>query len=113
MNFALDRKALQAVGGGPASPVGSPTSTYRRWCPASGTPTSIRSSARDLARARALARGNLRGAKAVFYATDAAFPMAIAQLAKQQLAEISLEIEVRPIPVHIASAAYLDALALT
>jgi ABC-type oligopeptide transport system substrate-binding subunit len=41
--------------------------------------------------------------------TDFALP-AIAQLAKQQLAQLGLEVEIRPVGVHSASAAYLDGL---
>ena len=38
-------------------------------------------------------------------------PLAVAQLARRQLAEIGLDITIKTIPVHIATAAYLDALA--
>ncbi len=65
----------------------------------------------DLQRARTLARGRLGGAKAVFYAPDFPLPMQTAQLVKQQLAKIGLDVEVRPVPLHIASAAYFDRLA--
>ena len=55
----------------------------------------------NLERARALARGNLRGGKAVLYSNNAPQPFAVAQAAKQQLAEIGLDVEVRgrsPVP---------------
>jgi peptide/nickel transport system substrate-binding protein len=49
----------------------------------------------NLERARALARGNLRGGKAVLYSNNGPQPFAVAQAAKQQLAEIGLDVEVR------------------
>jgi peptide/nickel transport system substrate-binding protein len=52
----------------------------------------------DLRRARALARGNTRGGKATLYAIDVPPQLAIAQLVKRQLAEIALDVDVRPIP---------------
>ncbi len=65
----------------------------------------------DLQRARALAAGNLRGGKAVLYVNSSPVPMAIGQLVKQQLAEIGLDVEVRGIPIHSATAAYFNKLA--
>jgi ABC-type oligopeptide transport system substrate-binding subunit len=65
----------------------------------------------DLQRARALADGNLRGGKAVLYTTDFQLPLAAARLAKQQLAAIGLEVDVKALPIHIATAAYLKRLA--
>ena len=47
----------------------------------------------------------------MFYASDFPFPLAVAQLVKRQLAEIGLTVEIRPVPVHIASAANFDTLA--
>jgi ABC-type transport system substrate-binding protein len=52
----------------------------------------------NLERARALARGNLRGEKAVLYVNNAAEPLAVAQATKQQLAEIGLDVELKPLP---------------
>jgi peptide/nickel transport system substrate-binding protein len=110
INFALDRTALQATAGGPVAsrltdqylPPGVPGFRDADIYPLAGP---------DLARARALARGNVRGGKAVFYAADAPLPLQTAQLVKQQLAAIGLDLEVRPIPLHTASAAYLEKLA--
>ena len=64
----------------------------------------------DLARAKALARGNTRGGKAVLYVTDFTLPLATAQQIKQQLEPIGLEVEIKPIPEHVASSAYLGRL---
>jgi peptide/nickel transport system substrate-binding protein len=109
VNFALDRKALQAVGGGPLA--GALTDQY--------LPPSVpgfRDAAiypldhADVPRARALARGNLRGGKAVLVASDFPPPIAAAQLAQRQLAEIGLDVTIKKVPQHIATAAYLDAL---
>jgi len=52
----------------------------------------------NLERARALARGNLRAGKAVLYTNNNPQPLAVAQAAKQQLAAIGLEVELRPLP---------------
>ena len=53
-------------------------------------------------RARGLARGNLRGGKAVLYVANVPQPLAVAQAAKQQLAEIGLDVELKPLPVGAA-----------
>ena len=37
-------------------------------------------------------------------------PLALAQLVKRQLAEIGLDVELRPVPYHVTSAAYLGPL---
>ena len=44
------------------------------------------------------------------YTTAVAPAIATAQLVKQQLAQIGLAVDIVPIPMHIASAAYLDKL---
>jgi peptide/nickel transport system substrate-binding protein len=110
INFALDRTALMSTAGGPVAsrltdqylPPGVPGFRDADIYPLAGA---------NLARARVLARGNLRSAKAVFYVPDFPLPLQAAQLVKQQLAQIGLEVEVEPIPLHIATAAYLERLA--
>ena len=67
----------------------------------------------DLAKARDLARGNLRGGRVVMYTANTELPKAFAQLVRRQLAEIGLDVEVRPLPLHTASAAYFAKLATT
>jgi ABC-type transport system substrate-binding protein len=109
VNFALNRRALVATGG---SLVSRPSDQY--------LPT-ILPGFRDadvyplekanLQRARELANGSLRDAKAVLYVNSSPLPMAIGHLVRQQLAEIGLEVEVRGIPIHSASAAYFSKLA--
>jgi ABC-type oligopeptide transport system substrate-binding subunit len=110
INFALDRKALQAPAGGPNAtrltdqylPYGIPGFRDSHVYPVE-TP--------NLPRAKALASGNLRGRKAIMYTTDVLPARLTAQLVKQQLAAIGLSVEVKEIPLHIASAAYLEKLA--
>ena len=110
VNFALDRQALQAIGGGPLA--GRLTDQYiPPLVPGFRDGDVYPLERADLERARALARGNLRSGKAVFYTADAAPPLAVAQLAKQQLEEIGLELEIRALPFHTGSASYLDTLA--
>ena len=53
----------------------------------------------NLAKARQLARGNLRGGKAVVYVYDLPLTLGLAQLLRRQLAAIGLDVEVRGIPV--------------
>ena len=64
----------------------------------------------DLARAKALAAGNLRGGKAVLYMPNCAGTLFCAQLVKRQLAEIGLEVEIRPIAEYATASAYLGRL---
>jgi peptide/nickel transport system substrate-binding protein len=110
VNFALDRRALQAIGGGPLA--GRLTDQYiPPLVPGFRDGDVYPLERADLERARELARGNLRSGKAVFYTADGPPPLAVAQLAKQQLEEIGLELEIRPLPYHTGSAAYLDTLA--
>ncbi len=112
VNFALDRQALQGVGGGPLT--GRLTDQYvPPIVPGFRNAPIYPLQHRDLRQARELARGNLRGGVAVLYAPDFPGPLAVAQLAKQQLAEIGLEVRIKAFPDHIASAAYLTRLAAT
>ena len=108
INYALGRRALQFAGPlsseltdqylPPAMPGFSDASVYPLERP-------------DLETAKALAAGNTRGGKAVFYTTDAPLALAAAQLVKRQLVEIGLEVEVKALPIHIATAAYVGKLA--
>jgi ABC-type oligopeptide transport system substrate-binding subunit len=50
------------------------------------------------ARARQLARGHLRGGKAVLYVSDNPLTLGIGQVLKRQLAPLGLDVEVRGIP---------------
>ena len=91
VNFALDRSALLATSGGPVAsrpsdqylPPGVPGFRDVDVYPLSGS---------SLSRARELARGNLRSGKAVFYVPDFPLPLQAAQLVRQQLAEIGLDV---------------------
>jgi ABC-type oligopeptide transport system substrate-binding subunit len=110
INFALDRQALLPTGGGPIGgrvtdqylPYGIPGFSDSDIYPLEGA---------NLPRAKSLAEGSLRSGKAVMYTTDVLPAVITAQLVKQQLALIGLEVEVKRIPLHIASAAYLEKLA--
>lgn len=112
VNFALDRRAIQAIGGGPLT--GRLTDQYvPPIVPGFRDATIYPLRRSNLQRARELARGNLRGGTAVLYTTDFPPPLAVAQLAKQQLADLGLQVTIKAFPVHIASAAYLSQLAST
>lgn len=109
VNFALDRRALVAAGG---SLVSRPSDQYLpSVLPAFENANVYPLASPNLARARALARGNIRGAKAVLYVNSSPLPMAIGNLIRGQLAAIGLDVEVRGIPIHSASAAYFKKLA--
>jgi peptide/nickel transport system substrate-binding protein len=110
VNFALDRRALQTTAGGPLA--GRLTDQYLPPLVPGFRDARIYPLGRaDANRARELARGSLRGGKAILYTTNVPLAIATAQLAKQELAEIGLEVEIKPIPFHAASAAYLKLLA--
>lgn len=108
INFALNRKELLQTSGGPLAakvtdqhlPYGMPGFRDARIYPATG----------DLARARELARGHLRDAKAVLYTSDFQLPVLAAQVAARQLAQIGLDVTVKRIPDHITSVNYLETL---
>jgi peptide/nickel transport system substrate-binding protein len=109
VNFALNRRALVDVGGQLAS---RPSDQYLPSIMPGFRNSAVYPLERpDLARAKALANGNLRGGKAILYTNSSPIPMAIGQLVRQQLAEIGLDVEVRGIPIHSASAAYFKKLA--
>jgi peptide/nickel transport system substrate-binding protein len=109
VSFALNRRALVNTGG---SLVSRPSDQYLpSIMPGFRDADVYPLEHADLQRAKALASGNLRSGKAVLYVNSSPIPMAIGQLVKQQLAEIGLQVEVRGIPIHSASAAYFKKLA--
>jgi ABC-type oligopeptide transport system substrate-binding subunit len=109
VNYAIDRRALVSTAG---ANVSRPSDQYLPTILPGFKDADVYPLERpDLQRARTLANGNLRGGKAVLYVNSSALPMAIAQLVKQQLAAIGLDVEVRGIPIHSASALYFNKLA--
>ncbi len=93
INYAIDRPSLARqfgyLGGAPTDqllPQGMPG--FRDWdlYPLRGP---------DLARARSLAAGNTRGGKAVLYAFSVAQFPAIAEIFRQQMQAIGLDVEIR------------------
>ena len=104
VNFAVDRTALVREAG-PLQE--TPTDQYllpgvagyknERIYPLKGP---------DLGRAKALAKGHTRGGKAVLYTIDVPNELARAQILKQNLRAIGLELEVKAIPFS----AYFDQL---
>ena len=109
VNFALNRRALVSTGGQHAS---RPSDQYLPAIMPGFRDADVYPLERaNVPRAKALANGNLRGGKATLYVNSSPLPMAIGQLIRQQLAEIGLDVEVRGIPIHSASAAYFNKLA--
>lgn len=106
VNFALDRSALSG------GPTGTRTDQYLpHKMPGFRDDDLYPLHEPDLARAKELARGNTRSGRAVMYTTDFPPPVDTAMAVRQQLAQIGLEVEVKAIPEHIASAAYAGQLA--
>lgn len=94
VNFAIDRKAFGAGNLGarltdqvlpPSLPGYEDANIYPLRAP-------------NLAKARQLARGHLRGGKAVLYVNDLPLTLGIGQTLKQQLSAIGLDVDVRGIP---------------
>jgi peptide/nickel transport system substrate-binding protein len=110
VNFALNRRAIVNGTSGPLATV--PSDQYLPPnLPGFRNADIYPLERADLDRARALARGKLRGGKAVLYTNNTFLPMAFGQLVKRQLAEIGLDVEVRGIGLHTASAGYFTKLA--
>jgi peptide/nickel transport system substrate-binding protein len=64
----------------------------------------------DVARAKALAEGNLRGARLVLYVPDCPGAQACAQILARQFQAIGLEVEIKTLPGHSSPSAYLGRL---
>jgi peptide/nickel transport system substrate-binding protein len=110
VNFALDRQALQATAGGPRA--GRLTDQYLPpLVPGFRDAHIYPLDNADLDTARDLANGSLRGGRATLYTSSIPLAVATAQLAKQQLGEIGLTVDIKVVPFHVASAAYLQLLA--
>lgn len=99
VNFAVDRKALLRERGPLAGfltdqylPPGLPGFRNERIYPLEEP---------DLRSARALAKGNLRGAKAVLYTPSIPFGVAQAQIVKSGLQKIGLDVVVKAFPVTL------------
>lgn len=99
VNFAVDRPAIVSRGGLLSPLAGRPTDQYlppsmpgfedAHLYPLNGP---------DLAKARALAAGHVRGGKAVLWTPDLPPAVAGAQIVKQNLKEIGLEVEIKTFP---------------
>jgi len=64
----------------------------------------------DLPRAKALARGNLRGGKAVLYVPNFPLKLGSAQRSAELLAELGLDVEIRTIAEYATTSAYFGRL---
>ena len=94
VNYAIDRRAFKGAdpGARPTDQVLAPQLPgFRdtRVYPLRGP---------NLRKARALARNHLRSGKATVYVADLPLTISLAQLLKQDLEQIGLEIEIKPIP---------------
>jgi peptide/nickel transport system substrate-binding protein len=99
VNFAVDRPAIVSRGGLFSSLAGRPTDQYlppsmpgfrdAHLYPLDGP---------DLGKARRLARGHLRGGEAVLWTPDLPPAVAAAQVVKQNLKQVGLEVEIKALP---------------
>ena len=103
VNLALDRGRLLRPGTGDATDQYLPPNVR-------GFKQRTIYPARDLARARALATGNLRGGRALLYVPDVLPARGSAQGVQLQLAELGVEIEILPFGEHATAASYLGRL---
>ena len=110
VNLAIDRLALSRTPRPRKAAGGSPISICRPSCPDTEPHRSTHSPSPTFEERWSLRGGNERGGKAVFYVPNFPPPLALAQLVKRQLAEIGLDVELRPVPYHVTSAAYLGPL---
>jgi len=92
VNLALDRRALARTLG---AFHGATTDQLLPPVAAGFRPARIYPPRPDLRLARRLARGHLRGGRAVFYTRDAADAVLRAQIVKQDLARIGLHVEIK------------------
>jgi peptide/nickel transport system substrate-binding protein len=98
VNFAIDRSAVQRYAGGLVAgrltdqylPPSLPGFRDARIYPLQGP---------NLQKAQALARGQTRGGKAVLYTYDIPLSLGGAQILKENLAKIGLEVEIQGVPV--------------
>jgi peptide/nickel transport system substrate-binding protein len=94
VNFAMDRSALEGGGGR-----GQLTDQYLPATMPGFRDARIYPLRRpDLRRARALARGNTRGGKAVLYTLDFPQTLVYARIVRRNLAKIGLDVQVKGLP---------------
>jgi peptide/nickel transport system substrate-binding protein len=100
VNFAIDRRAILAAYGAYAGTaidhyVPTVVSSYRNGdiYPVDGP---------DLLKARALAAGNTRGGKAIYYARDDPRNQEVAQIVQADLAKIGLDVQIVTLPSPVA-----------
>lgn len=95
VNFAIDRSALEGSGG-----AGQLTDQYLPATMPGFRDAKIYPLRRpDLRRARALARGQTRGGKAVLYTLDYPQKLVFARIVARNLAKIGLDVQVKGLPI--------------
>lgn len=98
VNHAIDRSAIRLATGGTA--VSRLTDQYLpSEMPGFADARIYALDRPNLRKARALARGQTRGGKAILYTFDAPLNLALGQIVKRDLAKIGLEVQLRGIPV--------------
>jgi ABC-type oligopeptide transport system substrate-binding subunit len=98
LNFAVDRKALTRQAGAFG---GAPTDQYLTPAMLGFKDEHVYPLEPDLRRAKALAKGSLRGRKAVLYTADDLVYIAQAQILQRNLKAIGLELEIRRFPIGV------------
>lgn len=99
VSFAIDRGAMGRLAGGGAL-LARPTDQYLPpGLPGFKDAQIYPLAAPDLPKAKALAQGQTRSGKAVLYTYDIPLPLGYAQILRENLAKIGLEVEIQGIPV--------------
>lgn len=110
VNYALDRKAIVKGTSGPLASV--PSDQYLpSKMPGFRDENIYPLDHPNLKRAQQLAKGNLPSRRVVMYTAASTLPLTLAQLVKQQLAKIGLDVDIVAIPLHTASSAWYRKLA--
>jgi peptide/nickel transport system substrate-binding protein len=103
VNLALNRTEIVRVAPGPLSHL--PTDqVVPRWVPEWVDYNIFRLAEPNLKRARKLAAGNLRGGRAVLYASQVPFLVDQARVIAHELSQIGLEVAVRPVAPAVLDA---------
>ena len=96
VNFAADRRALIREIGPPRGR--RPTSTSRRSSPATATSAIYPLTGPDVKKARQLAKGHTRSGKALLYTIANPVGVAQAQIVRNNLRKIGLDVEIKEFP---------------
>jgi ABC-type transport system substrate-binding protein len=104
INLALDRAAIAGAGDGWPTSIVLTDQITTRWMPGWVDHRLYPLTRPDVARARRLAAGNLRGGRAILWISPARTALARAAIIVRNLAEIGLEVQVRTLSNDVINA---------